>query len=85
MCYDPGETTDDDEDSGGRALRDEVLESMLSHLVKTLWREVSPPLPRLFCYILPHDVVYKFLDLRRLLEQPERNTSTNLLLTNYAL
>jgi len=22
-CYDPGETTDDDEDSGGRALRDE--------------------------------------------------------------
>ena len=23
LCYDPGETTDDDEDSGGRALRDE--------------------------------------------------------------
>jgi len=22
-CYDPGETTDDDEDSGGRSLRDE--------------------------------------------------------------
>jgi len=23
LCYDPGETTDDDEDSGCRALRDE--------------------------------------------------------------